>query len=67
MAAVDALERAVNLAPEEPVFNYHLGMAYQAKGDIESARRYLKAAFEPGRSFEGMDEARKALDAISKG
>src|SRR5207247_1591445 len=47
--------------PENPVIQYHLGMAALKIGDRETARKSLAAAAESPKSFAGKQEAREAL------
>ena len=57
--AVGLLERASELAPEEPTFHYHLAIVYRASGDIARARQSLQAALDSPRPFaERLDALR---------
>lgn len=57
--AVGLLERASELAPEEPTFHYHLAIVYRASGDIARARQSLQAALDSPRPFaERLDAMR---------
>jgi len=47
--------------PENPVIQYHLGMAALKIGDRETARKSLAAAAASPKSFAGKQEAREAL------
>jgi Flp pilus assembly protein TadD len=47
--------------PTEPVFQYHLGMAYMQVGDFEKAKRALTKALSLKPDFDGAAAARKAL------
>jgi Flp pilus assembly protein TadD len=58
------LERAVALQPQVPVFNYHLGMLCLKEGNQAQAKRHLQRALESGQGFQGMEEAKKALDKL---
>jgi tetratricopeptide (TPR) repeat protein len=56
-----ALRKAVDRAPDVPVFQYHLGAALQLKGDVEAARPLLRKAAEAGADFPGKDQAKALL------
>jgi tetratricopeptide (TPR) repeat protein len=62
--AVRLLKPVADKAPEEPVVNYHLGMAYHRAGDMGQAKIYLAKALETGRPFSGADETRTILAQI---
>jgi len=59
--AVKVLSGVVEKAPEVPVFNYHLGMAYLKQGNKQEAKNYLSKAVGENYNYTGIDEARKAL------
>jgi tetratricopeptide (TPR) repeat protein len=64
--AVPALEKAVDLAPNYPVFRYHLGMAYYAVNREDAALRALTQAVESeGANFVGIDDAKKLIEKMS--
>jgi uncharacterized protein HemY len=50
--------------PDDPVAQYHLGMAYVQTGDWDKAKSVLKRALMLKADFDGADEARKALESI---
>jgi Flp pilus assembly protein TadD len=62
--ALPYLREAVQAAPANPVYQYHLGMAYLASGDSASARRALQKAIS-GPGFKFAAEARSALEKAS--
>ncbi len=62
-AAVTALRRSIELNPDNPSVQYHLGMALRDSGDIAGARLALSRALEDG-SFPEADDARAALEAF---
>ena len=62
--AVKVLTGVVEKAPDVPVFNYHLGMAYLKQGDKQEARTYLSKAVDKKYTYTGVDEARKALASL---
>lgn len=60
--AIRELADAVAKDPDNPEYQYHLGAAYAAKGDVPKARVALQKAV--ARPFAGSDEARRALAAL---
>ncbi len=62
--ALPVLHKVVELAPREPLFRYHLGMALYKQGDTQSAKIHLKAAVESKASFAGADEASRLLGTL---
>ena len=66
--AVPPLRLAVEKAPGNPLFHYHLGLAYSQNGDKAAARRELEQALKLKADFEGADDARKGTrDARLRG
>jgi tetratricopeptide (TPR) repeat protein len=59
--AIAAFERAVAKAPDNPVYQYHLGLAQLKDGNDTQGRAALKRALAMKSDFNGADEARKAL------
>lgn len=59
--AIDYIEKATRRAPGEALYKYHLGVAYQARGDERSAARILQQALNLSSSFEGAEDARRRL------
>ncbi len=60
--AIRELEDAVDKDPDNPEYQYHLGAAYAARGDVSKARTALQKAV--ARPFAASDDARKALAAL---
>jgi tetratricopeptide (TPR) repeat protein len=60
--AIRELAEAVSKDPDNPEYQYHLGAAYAAKGDIPKARAALEKAV--ARPFASTAEAKKALAAL---
>jgi tetratricopeptide (TPR) repeat protein len=57
--ALSLLQRATELAPEEPTFHYHLAIVYRASGDTARARQSLQTALDSPRPFaERLDALR---------
>jgi tetratricopeptide (TPR) repeat protein len=65
--AIGELNTAVHKLPDSAVIRYHLGMAYLKKGNAEKSRRELEKALNLNDSFEGAEEARKALAGLDEG
>jgi len=59
--AVRLLTQAVKQAPDQPEFDYHLGMAYYTSGQTSDARVYLAKAVGSGKTFTGLKEAQTVL------
>jgi tetratricopeptide (TPR) repeat protein len=59
--AIASFSRAVERNPNNPVYHYHLGLAYLKNGDKQRARSELQRALEISRDFNGADDARKHL------
>jgi len=49
-AAIDALERAEAIAPDEPSIRLYLGLAYLRQGQLDVAHQYLAAFLERTRN-----------------
>jgi tetratricopeptide (TPR) repeat protein len=64
--ALIQLEECAKKAPDNPVFQYHLGMAYLSAGHLPAAQRSLQLALRNDRDFVYAADARSALEKISK-
>ena len=53
-------------APQNPVYQYHLGMAYLADGRPDLAKQSLQRALANDPHFPDAASARTALDKASK-
>ena len=62
--AIAELQDSVEREPDNPVINYHLGLAFYKNHQPEKAREYLQKALDAAKDFEGSEEARKALKEI---
>jgi Tfp pilus assembly protein PilF len=61
--AVDQLLFSVNNRPQpEAEHYYRLGLAYQAHGDIEQAKKVLRRALQVSPSFPDAANARRLLE-----
>jgi Flp pilus assembly protein TadD len=52
--ALDQLNVAVHLQPEDPTINYNLGLLYMEKKDYALARTHAKKAYEQGFPLPGL-------------
>jgi predicted Zn-dependent protease len=59
--AVSLAEKSVRQAPNEPVFQYHLGMSYLALGRSGDGARVLRAAINSNPNFAFASNAKAAL------
>ncbi len=59
--AIAFLKRAIDLAPQSPEINYHMGMALLAAKQTALAREHLEKALPEGVDLPFTDAARKAL------
>jgi Flp pilus assembly protein TadD len=62
--AASLLKESAAKLPENPVIQYHLGMASLKVGDKDGARRALTVALNSPATFAGKDEARRALSEL---
>jgi Flp pilus assembly protein TadD len=62
--AVKELEESVQMIPGNPVYQYHLGMAYASARRWDKAERLLRAALSEDSNFPYASTARAALDRI---
>jgi tetratricopeptide (TPR) repeat protein len=65
--AVASFERASAIAPDNPVYQYHLGLAQAKAGKVEQARESLRRALTLKSDFNGAADARKALAELPQG
>ena len=61
LLAVEPFEKAVNQAPENATFHYHLGMALAGTGDRVKAKESLQTALKLQPSFPDAQREMKAL------
>ena len=62
--AVRELRESVQADPKNPVYQYHLGLAYAKTGDKEKAREHLGQALKVKPDFEEAADVRKALASL---
>ena len=63
-SAAGEFESCVEKDPENPIFRYHLGLAYNKLGKYGKAEENLKKALELQKDFKGAGEAQKVLDQL---
>jgi tetratricopeptide (TPR) repeat protein len=61
---VSQFERSIELAPNNALSVYHLGLAHVQQGDLVRARELLERAISLDPRFDGADDARRALASI---
>ena len=59
--------RAIATAPDNPVYQYHLGLAKAKAGKVAQAREAFRRALALKSDFNGAAEARKALAELEQG
>ena len=62
--AIEAFETSTLKQPTNPMYAYHLGLAYQKNGDTAKAKIELERALKLKPDFEGAADARKILESI---
>ena len=62
--AIPPFRFALEKAPDNPAFHYHLGLAYSQTGDKAAARQSLERALKLKADFEGAEDARKVLRTL---
>ena len=51
----------MSLAPDNPLYQYHLGLAHMKAGNERQGRAALKRALALKADFKGADEARRLI------
>jgi tetratricopeptide (TPR) repeat protein len=59
--ALHFIQQASAKAPDHPVVNYHLGLAYFKAGQTAEAKTHLEKAVAAPKPFPGLDEAKSVL------
>jgi Flp pilus assembly protein TadD len=62
--AIPPLQLSVEKDPNNPLFHYHLGLAYAKAGNSTQARVSLSRALALKPDFNGAQEARTVLDSL---
>jgi Flp pilus assembly protein TadD len=63
--AVPPLRESVKSDPKNPIYQYHLGLAYAKNGDTANARQALTQALSLKPNFEGAEDARRVLASLA--
>ena len=66
-SAVVQLKESSEKVPNNPIYRYHLGMAFMASRQFELAQNSLRAALRTDPQFPYAANAKAALEQISKG
>jgi tetratricopeptide (TPR) repeat protein len=62
--AAQTFARTVERDPTNPLYLYHLGLAYQQQGQMKEARAALEKSLRLKPNFPGSDDARRRLEAM---
>ena len=62
--AIGSFQASIQKDPKNPLYHYHLGLAYAKNGDKDKARESLNQALSLNPKFDGASEAQKALAAL---
>jgi Flp pilus assembly protein TadD len=65
-AAIDALERAEALAPDEPRIRLYLGLAYLRQGQLDVARQQLAALLERMQPRRAVEHTLRTLTVLEE-
>ena len=63
--AIGSFQASVEKDAKNPLYHYHLGLAYAKNGEKDKARDSLKQALSLNPKFEGASEAQKTLATLS--
>jgi Flp pilus assembly protein TadD len=64
-SAIDLLEEAAKKAPNNPTYQYHLGLAYGKINDRARAKEHLERALQIDPNFAKAADVRKALAELA--
>jgi tetratricopeptide (TPR) repeat protein len=62
--AIGSFQASVQRDPKNPIYHYHLGLAYAKNGDKEKARESLNQALSLNPKFDGAADAQKTLASL---
>ena len=62
--SITTLRRAVQVAPTNATFQYHLGLAYARSGDKDRAKSTLQTALRLKSDFDGAADAKRVLEGL---
>jgi tetratricopeptide (TPR) repeat protein len=65
--AIPLLEQSAGRDPNNPTYQFHLGLAYAKGGDGDRARHRLQRALSLSNDFKGADDARTLLATLQEG
>lgn len=63
--AIDVLQKAIKLAPQQLVTQYHLALAYYGKGKHDEARNYLQAVIKAEPEFGKRPDVARIMESLS--
>lgn len=63
-SAISELQDGLELAPNNPMINHHLAMAYYKNKQSDEAKALFEKALELNNNFEGAENARSILKEI---
>ena len=64
LKASSLLKEAAEKLPDNPIVQYHYGLAQQKNGDVAGAKKSLQSSLKLSQDFPGADEARKVLKEL---
>jgi tetratricopeptide (TPR) repeat protein len=64
LLAVNLLKEAVEKLPDDPIVQFHYGMAQYKNGDAAGAKKALQASLKLSKDFAGSEEAQKTLGGL---
>ena len=64
--ALAYIKAALDKMPQNPIYNYHMGMVLSRIGRIEEAREKLATAVKGDERYYGREEAERALLGLKK-
>ena len=62
--AIAELQDSLALEPDNPVINYHMGMAYFKNGQTDTAKQFLEKALKIDQNFNEAENALRILEEI---
>jgi tetratricopeptide (TPR) repeat protein len=63
--AITVLRKAARMNKGLPEIEYHLAVAYEARGDHDNAAAHLEKALSSGKRFDGFDDAKALKNSIT--
>ena len=60
-SAIEEFKSAIEKSPDNPMFHYHLGIAYNKKWEYTDAEKCITKALELNPDFKEADNARSIL------